>query len=43
LKEGVTTELDQVICEDYSEDEIKHDREAVDFESANELVMKLEE
>ena len=43
FNEGVTTELDKVICEDYTEEEIKNDREAIDWETAYEEVQKIEE
>ena len=38
-----TTDPDEVICEDYTEDEIKEDHDAVDWEIATEEVRKIED
>lgn len=44
MEQGVgTDDLTQVICEDYSEEEIKNDRNAVDWEQAQEEVDRVEE
>lgn len=43
MTEGVSTELDKLVCEDYSEDEITADKNAIDWDIAYELVQKVEE
>ena len=37
-----TNEVAELLCEDYSEDEIKTDREAIDWDAANEEVERIE-
>jgi hypothetical protein len=43
LKTGVTDDVSKVVCEDYTEDEITHDQNAVDFEQAYAEVERIEE
>ncbi len=43
MDQGVTSDLTQVICEDYTEDEIAQDIAVADFETAFALVEKVEE
>mmetsp|Transcript_2220 Transcript_2220/g.3342 ORF Transcript_2220/g.3342 Transcript_2220/m.3342 type:complete len:153 (+) Transcript_2220:1670-2128(+) len=43
MEQGVTTDLENVICEEYTEEEIEHDIAAADFETAFELVERVEE
>jgi len=44
MEQGVgTNDMEQVICEDYSEEEIKEDFNAIDYEKAIEEVQRVEE
>ena len=44
MEEGVgTDDVEQIICEDYTDEEIKTDHDAIDWETANEEVLRLEE
>lgn len=43
LSEGLTNDFDALVCEDYTEEEIKRDEDAVDWEKAFEVVEKMEE
>lgn len=43
INEGVTTDLENVICEDYTDDEIKNDQKAIDWDTAYEDVQKVED
>ena len=43
MTEGVSTELDKLVCEDYSEEEVTADKNAIDWDIAYELVQKVEE
>ena len=38
-----TDDITQVICEDYTDEEIKNDRDAINWEQANEEVERVEE
>ena len=43
MEQGVgTNEIEQLLCEDYTDDEIKTDREAVSWDDANEEVERIE-
>lgn len=44
MEQGVgTCDPEQIVCEDYEEDEIKTDRDAIDWDTANQEVIKVEE
>ena len=44
IEQGVgTDDITQVICEDYTDEEIKNDRDAINWEQANEEVERVEE
>lgn len=44
MEQGVgTDDLAQVVCEDYTDEEIKNDRSAIDWEQAQEEVERVEE
>ena len=44
MERGIgTDDISQALCQDYSEEEIKNDREAIDYETAIEEVERIEE
>jgi hypothetical protein len=44
MEQGLgTDDLTQVVCEDYTDEEIKNDRSAIDWEQAQEEVERVEE
>jgi len=44
MEQGIgTNEIEEVVCLDYSEEEIKNDRNAIDWEQAQEEVDRIEE
>ena len=43
LEQGVTTDLSKVICEEYTDEEVRHEHDAVDWGKAFDEINKMEE